>query len=62
MKIAFSRQISEEYSSIKFHDNPSSGCRVLCGQANRQTDKHEPNSHFSNLCERAWKCVSAKLT
>ena len=39
MKLEFSRQISEEYSSSKFYDNPSSGSRVLCGQANRQAEK-----------------------
>jgi len=54
MKLAFSRHISEEYSSIKFRDNPSIGSRVLCGLADRQTDKHdEPNSYFSQFCERA---------
>jgi len=48
MKLAFSYQISEEYSSIKFHDNLFSGSRVLCGQTGRQTDKHdEPNSFHS---------------
>jgi len=37
MKLQFSRQIFEKYSNIKFHDNPSSGSRVPCGQ----TDGHE---------------------
>jgi len=29
MKIEFSRQIFEEYLNIKFHENPSSGSRVV---------------------------------
>jgi len=33
MKIPFSRQTYEKSSNIKFHENPSSGCRdVPCGQ------------------------------
>ena len=32
MKFEFSRQIFEEVSNIKFHQNPSSGSRVVpCG-------------------------------
>ena len=51
MKLEFSRQISEKYSNIKFHDNPSSGGRfVPCAQ----TDRHEEaNSHLSQFCESA---------
>jgi len=38
MKLQFSRQIFEEYSNIKFHENPSSGSRVVpCRRTNRQT-------------------------
>jgi hypothetical protein len=29
MKLEFSRQIFEKYSNIKFHENPSSGSRVV---------------------------------
>jgi len=33
MKLEFSRQIFEIYANIKFHENPSSGIRVVpCGQ------------------------------
>ena len=32
MKLGFSRQIFEKYSNIKYHENPSSGSRVPCGQ------------------------------
>jgi len=31
MKLEFSRQITEEYSNIKFHENPFSGGRVAPG-------------------------------
>ena len=34
MKLGYSRQIFEKYSNIKFHENPSSGSRVIpCGLA-----------------------------
>jgi hypothetical protein len=34
IKLEFSRQIFEKYSNIKFHENPSSGSRVVaCGRA-----------------------------
>jgi len=39
MKLEFSQQTFEKYSNIKFHENPSSGSRVVtCGQADRRTD------------------------
>ena len=49
--------ILENYSNIKFHENPSSGSLVVsCGQANRRTDRHkEADCLFSQFCERAWK-------
>jgi hypothetical protein len=38
-KLEFSRQIVEKYSNIKFHENPSSGNRVVpCGETDRHTD------------------------
>jgi hypothetical protein len=38
MKLEFSRQIFEKYSSIKFHENPSSGSKVVaCGQTDGRT-------------------------
>jgi hypothetical protein len=36
MKLEFSQQIFDEYSNIKFHENPSSGNRVV--PRGRQTD------------------------
>ena len=39
MKLEFSQQIFEKYLNIKFHENPSSGSRVVpCGRTDRQTD------------------------
>jgi len=38
MKIAFCRQIFEKCSNVKYHENTSSGSRVVpCGRVNRQT-------------------------
>ena len=39
MKLEFSRHIFEKSSNIQFHENPSSGSRVvLCGPKDRRTD------------------------
>jgi len=61
MKFDFSRNFFEKFSNIKFHENPSSGRRVVsCGQ----TDRHgEADSCFSKFCERASKqlCFRACL-
>jgi len=53
MELKISRQNFEKYPDIKFHENTSSGSRVvLCGQ----TDRHdEANSRFPKFCERAYK-------
>jgi len=33
MKLEFSRQVFEKYTNIKYHENPSSGSRVVpCGR------------------------------
>jgi hypothetical protein len=35
-------QIFEKYSNVMFHENPSSGSRVIpCGQTDGQTDRHD---------------------
>jgi len=49
MKPELSRQIFEKYSNVKFHENPSSGGRVvLCrragGRAGGRTDRHTRRS------------------
>jgi hypothetical protein len=59
MKLEFSGQIFEKSSNIKFHENPSSGSRVVpCGQTDGRTDRRdEGNSRFSQLCERPKKSL-----
>jgi len=51
----FFRQSFEKYSNTKFHENPSSGSRVVtCGQTHRRMDVHvEAKSHFSPFFKRA---------
>jgi hypothetical protein len=50
MEIEFSRQIFDKYPIIKFHENPSSGSRVVpCGRTERLD---ETNSRFSQFCEK----------
>jgi len=42
MKFEFSRYILEEFSNIKFPENPLSGNRVVpSGQSDRQTNRHD---------------------
>jgi hypothetical protein len=52
MKIEFHGQIFEKYSSIKFHENPLFGNRVVpCGWKDGGTDSNEEaNSRFSQVC------------
>jgi len=50
-KFEFSRQIFYRCSNIKFHENPSSGSRVV---PRGQTAGHdEANSRFSQFCKRS---------
>jgi len=38
MTLEFSKQIFEKYSNVKFHENTSSGSRVVsCGRTDGQT-------------------------
>jgi hypothetical protein len=50
MKIEFSRQIFEKFSTVKFNENPSSG---NCGRTEAQTDGHNKAvvafRNFSNV-------------
>jgi hypothetical protein len=50
--IELPRQIFERSSDIKFHENPSSGSRVVpYGGADEETFSHdEAHSRFSNFC------------
>ena len=47
MKLEFSRQIFEKSSNIKFHENPSSGSRIL------RTFVYSPFNHLTRLL--VWK-------
>ena len=53
MQFGISWQICENYSNYKFHENSSSGSRVVpYEQRDRQTDRRdEPFSRFPQLCE-----------
>jgi len=55
MKLEFSRKIFENYSNIRFHENLSSGSRVVpCGRTvGRTIDKVK--SRFSQFCEKRLK-------
>jgi hypothetical protein len=61
MRLELSPRTFEKCSSVKFHENPSSGKRVApCGRTDRrtdrQTDRHdEANSRFSLFCEKLLK-------
>ena len=51
VKVEFFQHIFENYSNIKFHENPSSGRHtVSCRRADRHDEAH---TRFSQLCERA---------
>jgi len=40
MKLEFSPHVFEKHTNVKFHENPSSGSRVVpCGQTDGQTDE-----------------------
>jgi len=59
IKLNFIKRFSKTYSGTKFHENPSSGSRVVpCGRTERQTDKQthrydDTSSRFSQFCKRA---------
>jgi len=51
MKLQFCLQIFENYTSTKFHDNPSGESRVVpCGETDGRTDRQGvPNSRFRDF-------------
>jgi len=62
MKYAFSRLIFEKYSNIKFHENPSSGSRVVpCEWTDERTDGRTDGRTGGNRQADRWKNM-AKLT
>ena len=56
MKLVFSRQIFDKYSSLKFYENPSSGSRVIpCVR----TDGHdEADMVFRNSAKASKKTAA----
>jgi len=65
IKLVLARQIFEKYSNIKFHEHPFFGSPVVpCGRTDRQTDKNEAHSRFSQFGERAseeWHHYAAEV-
>ena len=62
MKIEFSPQIFEKYSNIKFHENPSSGSRVVpCGRADGHEETDSRLSPFLRR-RRVTKCKLCHVT
>jgi hypothetical protein len=66
MKFGFSRQIFEKVSKIKFHQNPSSGSRVVaCGQTDMKlivafrTFANAPKTDFDAGLQTSAGCVPA---
>ena len=52
INVDISRQMFEKSSNIKFHENPSSGSRVVpCGRK----DTHDEANRFSQFCEKRLK-------
>jgi hypothetical protein len=53
--ISIKYEVFGKYSNSKFHENLSSGSRVISyGQTDKETDRHdETNIRFSQFCERA---------
>jgi len=46
MNLEFYQQIFEKYSDVKYHDNPSSGSRIVPSE---QTDMTKPIADFRNF-------------
>ena len=57
MRLEFSRQTSDKFSDIIFHENPFSESRVVqCGRTDRHASRHdEANRRFSQFCESSYK-------
>jgi len=53
MKIEYSRQIFEQYTNIKFHENPSSGSRIVSRrETNGRTDMATLIGAFRNFANK----------
>jgi hypothetical protein len=63
MTVEFSRQLVEKHSNIKFHENPSSGSRVVsCGLVDGQTDMTKLIFAFRNFTKAAKKKLGQKIS
>ena len=63
MKLEFSRHIFEKCSNIKYHENPSSGSRVVKSPwKDGRTDMTKLIIPFSQLCDGASKCCRGTHT
>jgi hypothetical protein len=59
IKLEFYQHIFENYPNIKFHENLSSGSRVVpCGRTNGQTDRYDEVNSFSQFCEKRHKSLN----
>jgi hypothetical protein len=57
MKLEFPREIFEKSSNIRFHENPTSGSRVVpCGRTHK-----EANRRFSHFITNASKKMISKM-
>ena len=62
MNLEFSQQIFEKYSNIKFHENPSSGSRVVpCGQTD-MTKLIVAFRNFANAPKIHFFCMYSSLS
>ena len=56
IKFQFSVQISEKHSNVKFHENSSSGSRLVpCGQTDRQ-DRHDEANNEPKISSHLIEC------
>jgi len=63
MKLEFSRKIFEKYQNIKFHENPSSGSRVvLCRQTDGHTDRYDEFILAINQLDAQKFCFTVSLS
>ena len=53
----FLDRFSKNFSNINFHENPSSGSRIVpCGQTDGQTVKTKPKIYFRNFANTPEEC------
>jgi hypothetical protein len=58
IKLEFVQQIFEKYSNIKFHENPSSGSRVVPSGKTRWTKGSLFAVLRTRLIKRTWRCAN----